>query len=185
MKKQSKLEVLKPKPRQARRTTSSFGPTKLANKPKSSIKPSDGEKKRKIVIFVTLDDEDIESDEAVKEVKAKSPKATKVAKEKPSNGSKSGKKSKTSELDEGVQKGKIEVKPPMSLDQIVNEVIKNGNLKPLFEWYGNFDESNKRTLEEAPIEYLNINSKALIELMIVIPKRLYDILDVRRHTTNK
>lgn len=74
----------------------------------------------------------------------------------------------------------------MSLSEIVNQVIKNGNLKPLSEWYDNFDENGKRTLEEATVYYLNLYSKlSLIEIMSVIPKSLYEILDARRQTTNK
>lgn len=57
----------------------------------------------------------------------------------------------------------------MTLEQIVNEVIKNGNLKPLSECYDNFDDFDKRTLEEAIVEYLNVYSKALIKLMSIIP----------------
>lgn len=106
---------------------------------------------------MTADYEETEFDEAVKEVKAKAAKATKVSKEKPS-----GKKSMPSKLDEALNEGKLEFKPPISLNEIVNEVVKNGDLKPLLEWYENFDESIKITLEEATVEYLNVNNKALI-----------------------
>lgn len=120
-----------------------------------------------MVRFVTVDDEKVESDETIKEVKAKATRATKVAKEKLSGGARPGKKFKTSKLDEALKKGKLEVKPPMSLSEIVNEAMKNGNLKPLTKWYDNFDESGKITLEEATIEYLNVYSKALIELVTI------------------
>lgn len=43
----------------------------------------------------------------------------------------------------------------------------------------------KRTLEEEIVQYLNVYSKALIELMSIIPKSLYKILDARRQTTSK
>ncbi|XP_059068433.1 uncharacterized protein LOC131858953 [Cryptomeria japonica] len=36
--------------------------------------------------------------------------------------------------------------------KIVNEVVKNGSLKPLSKWYENFDVSGKITLEEATYE---------------------------------
>lgn len=125
-----------------------------------------GEEKRKqgqARVFILVDEEETKLDEAVKEVKAKATKVTKIAMEKPFGGTKPGKKFKIYELDD---------KPPMSLDQIVNEVIKNGNLRPLSEWYDNFDESGKGTLEESTIEYMNVYSKALNELMSVIPKSL-------------
>lgn len=51
----------------------------------------------------------------------------------------------------------------MSLDEIVNEVVKNGNLKTIAEWYDNFDENGKRTLEEAIVKYLNVYSRALYQ----------------------
>lgn len=47
MKKEEKPKVPKPKARQVRSTTPSFGPAKLEINPKSSIKTSGGEKKRK------------------------------------------------------------------------------------------------------------------------------------------
>lgn len=69
MKKEEKPEVSKPKTRKVRSTTPSTKPTKLASKPKSPIKPSDGKKKRKIVRFVTMDEEETKFDEVLKEVK--------------------------------------------------------------------------------------------------------------------
>lgn len=65
----------------------------------------------------------------------------------------------------------------------MNEVVKNGNLKSLLEWYENFDENGKRKLEEATVEYLNVYRKSLIELMSKIAKSLYKVLDMRRETT--
>ncbi|XP_059066258.1 uncharacterized protein LOC131857590 [Cryptomeria japonica] len=113
---------------------------KPISSPKPQAKPSiEGKRKRgKARVFISTDEEETESDEeetesdeeetesdeGVKEVK-KISKATKVAKEKPSSEPKSHKKSKTSKHDVALKKGKIEVKPPISLDQIVNEVVKN------------------------------------------------------------
>lgn len=184
-KEETKSEVSKLKPRQVRSTTPSSGPTKSARKPKSSIKLSDDEKKRKTVIFVTMDEEETKSDEVMKEVKAQTPKVTKISKEKPSGRTRSGKKSKAFEFDEALKQGKFTIFPPIALEQTVNKVVKNGNLKSLSEWYDNYDESGKRTLEEVTVEYLNVYSKTLIELMSIIPKSLYDILDAKRQTTSK
>lgn len=89
-----------------------------------------------------------QSDEAIKEVK-KISKVVKVVKEKPSSGFKSSKESKPSELDEALKKGKLEVEPPMSLNEIVNEVIKNVNLKPLLDWYDNFDENGEKDIRRS------------------------------------
>lgn len=58
-------------------------------------------------------------------------------------------------------------------------VLKNGKVKPLLEWYENFDENSKRTLEEATTKYMNVYSKALIELMFEIPKSLYKFWEKR------
>lgn len=182
MKKETKPEASKPKPRQTRSKTPSSSPTKPARKSKPLVKPfSEGKRKRgQTRVFIPIDDEETGFDETVKEVKAKATKVTINSKEKLF-----GKKSKPSKINEALKKGKLEVIPPMSLNEIVNEVVKNGNLKPLSELYGKFDESGKISLEEATIEYLNVYSKALIELMTVIPKSLYEILDARRQTTNK
>lgn len=53
-------------------------------------------------------------------------------------------------------------------------------MKPLSKWYDNFDENGKRKQEEVTVEYMNVYSKALVELFIVIPKSVYEILDTRR-----
>lgn len=115
---------------------------------KTQDKPScEGKRKRgKARVFIHVDEGEIDSNEAVKEVKDKASKATKISKEKPSNGVKSGKKSKPFELDEALKKGKLKVNPPMSLNEIMNEIVKNGNLKPPFEWYDKFDENRKKDI---------------------------------------
>lgn len=170
MKKEEKPEISKPKPRQVRITTPSYGHAKSKRQHKSPIKPSGGEKKRKIVIFVIVDEEETESDEIVKELKAQTPKITKISKKKPTSKTRSGKKPKASEFDEALKQGKFTIVPPMTLEKIVNGVVKNDNLIPLSEWYDNFDDSGKRTLEEVVVDYLNVYSKELIELILVIPK---------------
>lgn len=103
-------------------------------------------------------------------------------KQKPSSRTRSSKRLK-SEIDEALKQGNYTIIPSISLDQTVKLVVKNGNLKPLYEWYEKFDENGKMTLEEATIEYMNVYSKSLIELMSLIPKRLYNILDIRRQKT--
>lgn len=91
-----------------------------------------------------MDDEETTLDEVVKEVKAKNAKTSKVTKEKPSSGAKSGKKPKLSRVDEVMKQGKSEVKTPIFLNETINKVVKNGNLKPLTKWYDDFDANVKR-----------------------------------------
>lgn len=68
----------------------------------------------------------------------------------------------------------------MSVDEVVNAIVKDGNLKPLYELYETFDESGQRILEEATIKHMNIFNKVLVEIMFGLPKNLYDILELRR-----
>lgn len=136
MKNESKLEVSKPKSKKSIGIDPSSGPPKLAKKPKYSFKPSVERKRKrgKARVFIHVDDEENESDEVVKEVKAKAAKATKVVEEKQSGGAKHGKKSKSSKFDVILKQRKFSIVPPITLDEIVNEVVKNGNLKLLEEW---------------------------------------------------
>lgn len=59
-------------------------------------------------------------------------------------------------------------------------MIKDGNLKPLCEWYDTFDSVGQRVLEEATIKYLNNFNMTLVEIMAELPKELYEILEMRR-----
>lgn len=176
LKKEASLEAPKLKKRQTRSDAPSSGTAKPESKPKSLVKPSGGVHKRKLVRFVVDDDEGTKSDEVVKEVKAKDPKATKIKKEKPFGRNRSSKKPK-SKIAEAFKQGNYTIIPPITLDQIVNAIVKDGNFKPLSKWYENFDEFRKRTLVEATVVYLNVYSKSQIELITVILKSLYDILD--------
>lgn len=106
-----------PKPSQAKSAVPSSGTEKPASQSKSSIKPTSGsEKKKKSVRFVTIDEEETEFDEVMKDVKAKAPKATKITKEKPSGRTRSSKKSKTSEFDEALKQGKFTIVPHVTLE---------------------------------------------------------------------
>lgn len=84
----------------------------------------------------------------------------------------------------GKCQGNYTIVPPIKLNQIVDIVVKEGNLKHISDWYENCDENRKRALEEAIVEYMNVYSKALIELSSMISKGLYEILDARRHMTH-
>lgn len=72
----------------------------------------------------------------------------------------------------------------MTLKEIIDELLKDGNLKNVPVYYENCDDSDQMAIEEAIIQYMNDYSKTLIELSSMILKELYDILDVKRHTTS-
>lgn len=76
-------------------------------------------------------------------------------------------------------------KPSMSVVEVVNATIKDGNLKPLCELYETFDESGQRVLEEATIKHMNIFNKVMVEIMSGLPKNLNDILQSRRLIAKK
>lgn len=105
----------------------------------------------------------------------------------PSGRAKASKKQKF-ELDEALKSDKVEgaynVVPPMTLKEIIDEILKDGNLKNVPVYYENFDNKDQRAIEESIVQYMDVYSKALIELSCMIPKKLYGILDARRHTTS-
>lgn len=88
-------------------------------------------------------------------------------------------------MDEALKSRKLEgtyvVDPPKTLNEIIDEVLKEGKLKNVFVYYENCDDSDQRTIEEEIVQYMNVYSKTLIELSSMIPKELYDILDFKRH----
>lgn len=174
---------------QPKRSTPPSGP-KLVRIKKPEGEPSGRPaKSQKVQVakekIIVEDDKEIQSKDAVKEVKSKATKATKVSKEKLSSGVKPSKKPKAFEIDKVIKKVRFIVKTDMSLDEILDEVVKHGNLKPMFEWYDNFDDNGKMSLEEATIKYLNVQSRALVEIMSDIPKSLSDSLEMRRKIANE
>lgn len=72
--------------------------------------------------------------------------------------------------------------PP--LQKIVDAIVNEGNLTNLFVYYEHSSENVRRDIEEVVVHYMISFSKALIDLLSMIPKELYDILDARRHTTS-
>lgn len=70
----------------------------------------------------------------------------------------------------------------MTVRKVKETIIKEGKLKPISKYYELLDDAGKRTLEEATIEYVNKYNKALSEIMLEIPRSLYDILDRRKET---
>lgn len=80
-----------------------------------------------------------------------------------------------------MESGKIKIIPPKSLDEIKNEIIKDGNLNNLAIYYENADDMEQREIEEVVVQYMNKFSRALIELSSKIPKELYNTLDIQRN----
>lgn len=69
--------------------------------------------------------------------------------------------------------------------EIIEQIINDGNLKNIYVFYIEFDEEDKKQLEEAISLYLDSFSKILIELEKILPKELYYILEIRKiHVQN-
>lgn len=68
---------------------------------------------------------------------------------------------------------------------MIDEIIVDDNLKNLGAYFENFDERDKRKVEEAIVLYLHNFSKTLIELEKDHSKNLYNLIDARRMTTSK
>lgn len=88
-----------------------------------------------------------------------------------------GRKAKT-QLESGDKQGKYV--PPLSIDQLIDEVIMDGNLKNIGMYYENLNEVDWRKVEEVVVLYLHNFSKTLIELEKRIPKDLYNLIYARR-----
>lgn len=93
------------------------------------------------------------------------------------------------EFDKDLESGKVEGKytfiPPSTTKELTDEIVKDGNLKNISVYYNNFDENEKREVEEVVVLHLHNFSKSLIELERSIPKDLYNILDARRLTASR
>lgn len=73
----------------------------------------------------------------------------------------------------------------MSIDQLIDKIIVDGNLKNLGAYYERLDEVDHRKVEEAAVLYLHNFSKTLIELEKSTPKDIYNIIDSRRPTASR
>lgn len=83
------------------------------------------------------------------------------------------------------QQGKYTFVPPLTTDQLIDEITVDGNLKHIGVYYENLVEVDQRKVEEAVVLHLHNFSKSLIELERSIPKDLYNIIDARRLTVSK
>lgn len=195
--------------KQAKAKPSKSSPTSGAQKeiapPKPQSTSTSGAEKRKKenpVIKYATTKEETKSNKEVREVKKTAtharvfqkpplgesqPTNKTITQGEQSGKARSGKKQKY-ELDESLKSGKLDesytIVPPLTLSELINQIVKEGNLKNVLVYYENCDESEQRSIEEAIIEYLNTYSKVLLEISSIILKDLYDILDARRHATS-
>lgn len=75
--------------------------------------------------------------------------------------------------------------PPLSIQELIDEIVKNGNFKNISIYYENMDYKDQRQIEEAPIFYMNLFSKELIELEKYLPNDLYSLTDARRKSASQ
>lgn len=75
--------------------------------------------------------------------------------------------------------------PPLSTQELIDEIIKDGNLKNILVYYVNMDHKYQRKIEEAVILYMDVFSKALIELEKYFPKDLYSLIDARKKSASQ
>ncbi|XP_059071295.1 uncharacterized protein LOC131865106 [Cryptomeria japonica] len=161
--------------------------------------PRKKEKLQRLYVAATIEDKETKSDEVVRGVEKTTTHARLV--KKPQSGGaqqakkrreepKSSRKARESkkqkyEIDVALKYGKIEgtfeIVPPLSLKELTNEILKDGNLNNVSTYYENFDDKDQREVKEVIVKYMDVYSKALLELSSMIPKSLYDILDARRH----
>lgn len=95
-------------------------------------------------------------------------------------------------MDEAIESGKMKssktkyhIVAPLSIQELIDEIIKDGNLNNMFVYYENMDVKNQRQIEEAAILYIDVFSKALIELEKYLPKDLYSLIDARRKSASQ
>ncbi|XP_057834806.1 uncharacterized protein LOC131045274 [Cryptomeria japonica] len=89
------------------------------------------------------------------------------------------------DLESSEIQGKYIIIPPMSTNQLIDEIIVDENLKNIGACYENSDEGDQRKIEEAVLLYLHNFRKILIELEKTIPKYLYNLINARRMTAIK
>ncbi|XP_059078088.1 uncharacterized protein LOC131876662 [Cryptomeria japonica] len=162
----------KAKAKQSKSTPTS-GVQKVVPPPKPQSSSTDGAEKRKKekpVRTYVIAEEETKLDEKVREVKetiiyarvVRNPPSgeAQLAKKPKTEGDPSGKakpsKKKKSKLDEAFKLGKLEVPytlvPLKSLDEIINEIKKEGNLKNLPIYYENYDDKDQKAIEEINLE---------------------------------
>ncbi|XP_057855729.2 uncharacterized protein LOC131065282 [Cryptomeria japonica] len=168
--KKAKPEASVPKPKQSKGSAPSSNGQKLVNSPKPQAKSSSEVKRKQgqARVLISNDEEEIESDDAVKE-KKKIVKAAKVVKGKSSSKEQSHKKTQSYEI-------------VMTIRKVKETIVKEGNLKPISKYYELLDDVGKRSIKKTTIEYLNKYNRPLIEIMSEIRWSLYDIMDMRKET---
>lgn len=168
----------------------------LPPKPKPTVSTDEVEKRkkenpsRKYIVVET----ETESAEKVRRVKktatyvqgvkkpsGDAPPSKKTQNQGEPSGKSRGSKKKKYKIDESLESGKVEFIPPKSLEDIKNDIVKDGKLNNLAIYYENIDDKEKRAIEEEVVQYMNNFSRVIIKLSSMLPKELYDILDIQRN----
>ncbi|XP_059068979.1 uncharacterized protein LOC131859358 [Cryptomeria japonica] len=123
------------------------------------------EKPQREYVAPTTKDVETKFDEAVREVK-KIATYARVVKKPQSSRAQPTKKPRTEAEQYGRPKSSRKSKSKL------DEALKSGKVE------GTYDV---RAIKEVVVQYMNVYSKAFIQLSSMIPKGLYDILDARRH----
>lgn len=83
----------------------------------------------------------------------------------PTSKPKRGKKIKF-DLDEAIESSKMKTSqteyhiiPPLSTQELIDEIIKDGNLKSISIYYENMDDKDKRKIKEVVVLYIDVFSK--------------------------
>lgn len=76
-------------------------------------------------------------------------------------------------------------KKKLDAQDIIDQIINDGNLDKISTFYDDFHDKDKKQLEEAIVLYLDSFSRTLIELEKILPRELYDKLEVKKlHAQN-
>ncbi|XP_059070961.1 uncharacterized protein LOC131862125 [Cryptomeria japonica] len=144
--------------------------------------------------YMTSSSKEIESDTEIKEVpknkdifvrvvrekkEEQKPKPVKVTPRKPKITIVHKRKPKSDEKPKPEPKRRAG-KKKMNTQDFIEHIVNDGNLDNICSFFDNFDEEDKKQVEEAILLYLDSFSRALIELEKVFPKELYDKLEVRK-----
>lgn len=90
-------------------------------------------------------------------------------------------KKKKSDIDMALKSSKsIEVIPPLSVVELIDQITKDGILSNIQHYYVHMDDKEQMEIEEAVFLYLHIYKKALLEIEKQILGDLYNNLDPKR-----
>lgn len=150
--------------------------------------------------YITLSSKETKSDEEIKQAPKKKGVFLRVVREKKEEQKKQPKKEppwKTPKITI-VHKRKPKVDEPskpkenrrtskkkLDAQDIIDQIINDGNLDNISTFYDDFDDKGKNQLEKVIVLYLDSLSRTLIELDKILPKELHDKLEViKLHAQN-